>query len=69
MKKMINENWGGGFDGFDPQGPVEEIELIFKQVNAGYWNGVDTDGGVFVNNIFKLNIDQVMITDGPYTGE
>lgn len=69
MKKMINENWGGGFDGFDPQGSIEEIELIFKQVNAGYWNGVDTDSGVFVNNLFKLNIDQVMITDGPYTGE
>lgn len=69
MSKMINESWGGGFDKFDPQGSIEEIELIFKQVNAGFWNGTDTDGNVFVNKEFKLNIDQIMITDGPYTGE
>lgn len=65
LRDLINENWGGDFTKFDPQGRVEEVELIFKQINAGYWDGVTSDGGAFVNNKFKLNIDQVMITDGP----
>lgn len=69
LKDLINENWGGNFDGFDPKGKLNEVEFIYKQVNAGYWDGTSTDGGVFVNKTFKVNIDQVMITDGPYEGD
>lgn len=61
---LITDNWGGDFVKLNPNGKIEEIELILKQVNAGYWDGVTSEGGVFVNKKFKLNLDQVMITDG-----
>ena len=61
---LINENWGGDFVKLNPNGKIEEIELILKQVNAGYWDGKTSEGGVFVNKKFKMNLDQVMITDG-----
>lgn len=64
---LINENWGGDFVKFDPNGRIEEVELILKQVNAGYWDGTTSEGGVFVNKKFKMNLDQVMITDGAVT--
>ena len=62
---LLNEDWGGGFTQLDPNGKIEAIELVLKQVNAGYWDGTTSAGGVFVNNKFRMNLDQVMITDGP----
>lgn len=65
LKDLLKENWGGDFKSFDPNGKISRIELVLKPVNAGYWDGTTSAGGVFVNKKFRLNLDQVMITDGP----
>ena len=66
LSTILNENWTGNGKTFDPNGYINTVELIIKQINAGYWDGSTTAGGVFVNNQMKLNIDQIYITDGPY---
>ena len=65
LSDLLTENWGGGFTKFNPQGKIDAIELVIKQVNAGYWDGTTSAGGKFVNPKFRMNLDQVMITDGP----
>ncbi len=66
LSTILNENWTGNGNTFDPNGYINTVELILKQINAGYWDGTTTAGGVFVNPQMKLNIDQIYITDGPY---
>ena len=67
--------WGGDFKEFDLYGQITAVELIFKQINGAYWNGLygtDSPEGIYDysvqgNTEFKANIDKIMITDGPYT--
>ena len=55
LKKLDYENWGSGKLVFDPKKPIDRISLQFKQGNGG-------NGG---NKVFEINLDQIMITDGP----
>lgn len=75
LSTFIVESWGGGFTSFDNNGTINGIELVFKQINGVYWNGVWSnnpddiyDYNTQGNLDFKVNIDQIMITDGPYDG-
>lgn len=75
LKDLVVENWGGDFKEFDLYGQITAVELIFKQINGVYWNGLygtDSPEGIYDysvqgNTEFKANIDKIMITDGPYT--
>ncbi|MDU1890388.1 MAG: hypothetical protein E6767_06825 [Dysgonomonas sp.] len=75
LSHFIVENWGGDFKNFDNNGMMNGFELVFKQINGVYWNGTwftNADDiynyNVQGNRDFKVNIDQIMITDGPYDG-
>lgn len=46
------ENWGGPGTAFDPAGTIDAIQVAFKR-----GNGTSSD--------YEINIDQLMITDGP----
>lgn len=46
------EKWGGSGTSFDPKGAIDAINLGFKRGNGD-------------NNDFEINVDQIMITDGP----
>ncbi|MDY5977703.1 hypothetical protein [Phocaeicola plebeius] len=76
LKDLVVENWGGDFKGIDILGQINAIEFVFKQINGAYWiqgaygteNPEDIyDYSVQGNHLFKANIDNIMITDGPYT--
>lgn len=75
LKDLIVENWGGDFQEFDVYGQISTVELVFKQINGAYWNGLygtENPEGIYdytqqANHLFKANIDKIMITDGPYT--
>jgi hypothetical protein len=55
LKKLDYENWGTGRLAFDTKKAIQKISLQFKQGNGG-------NGG---NKVFEINLDQIMITDGP----
>ena len=55
LKKLDYDNWGSGKLAFDPKKAIEKISIQFKQGNGG-------NGG---NKVFEINLDQIMITDGP----
>lgn len=55
LSKLDYENWGSGKLNFDRRKPITKIAFQFKQGNGG-------NGG---NKVFEVNLDQIMITDGP----
>jgi hypothetical protein len=52
MKTDNVEKWGGSGTSFDPKGSIDKISLGFKR-----GNGSSAD--------YEINLDQIMITDGP----
>ncbi len=52
LKTENVEKWGGSGTGFDPKGTIDRVVLGFKR-----GNGSSAD--------FEINLDQIMITDGP----
>ena len=52
LKTENLEKWGGTGTSFDPKGTIDAITLGFKR-----GNGTSSD--------FEINIDQLMVTDGP----
>ena len=55
--------WASDTTPFNPQGMLDGFDFILKPLQASWWTGTAI-GSAEVNKIFKINLDQVMITDG-----
>lgn len=53
---------------FDPKGTIQGFDFILKPFLASWWTGTEI-GTSEVNKAFKINLDQISITDGPRTDD
>lgn len=66
MVDLLTDIWSGDTS-FDPKGVLNGLNLILKPFKATMWTGTEI-GSAEINKIFKMNIDQISITEGPRTG-
>ena len=66
MADLLVYAWGSDTSPFDPKGQLDGFDLILKPLQASWWTGTEI-GSAEVNKVFKLNLDQISITDGPKT--
>lgn len=65
LADMLVYAWGSDSSPFDPKGQLDGFDFILKQLIASRWTGTEVGPVDNVNKIFKLNLDQISITDGP----
>lgn len=63
MVDLLTETWSGAFDS---KGVLNGLNLILKPFKATMWTGTEI-GSAEINKVFKMNIDQISITEGPRT--
>lgn len=68
MSDLLVYAWGADASPFDPKGQLDGFDLILKPLQASWWTGTEI-GSTEINKVFKMNIDQISITDGPKTGD
>lgn len=56
--------WASDATPFDPKGTLDGFDFILKPLKASWWTGSEI-GTSEVNKVFKINLDQILITDGP----
>lgn len=65
LADMLVYAWGSDSSPFDPKGQLDGFDFILKQLIASRWTGTEVGPVDNVNKVFKLNLDQISITDGP----